>query len=112
MPIEISMSGQDAGEELASLYAWIRDDDGIRRHASMTFQAGEPGPGQMGSELAVIQLVVDSGFQALNFALAYAAWRASRRSRPGVTIHCNGTRAEIEDEPEAVEVIVRVLDAG
>ena len=82
MPIEIRMNGQDAGEEIASLYRWLSDDDDLRRHARLSLMGSESEPGKMGATFEVIQLVVDSGFQALNFAIAYATWRGTRRSRP------------------------------
>lgn len=86
MPIQIRMNGPDSDQELASLYGWLGDESEIRQHARISMAATEPGPSEMGTAFDVIQLVVDSGFQAANLALAYAAWRATRRVRPQVTI--------------------------
>lgn len=110
MPIEIRMSGQDAEDELASLCAWLRDDQDLRGHARISLRGDGPRPEEMGSAFDVIQLVVDGGFQALNFAVTYATWRATRRSHPRVTITYEGTRVSLSDEPETVDVIVRALN--
>jgi Effector Associated Constant Component 1 len=112
MPIRIRMSGPDADLELGSLYAWLSEEPDIRQHALISMMTAEPGPSDMGTAFDVIQLVVDSGFQAANLALAYAAWRATRR--PGhvrATIEADGTRrAALDDtETDIVEVIVRTL---
>lgn len=114
MPIRIRMSGPDSDRELGSLYAWLGDESEIRQHARMSVVAAQPGPSDMGAAFDVIQLVVDSGFQAANLALAYAAWRATRPVRPKVTIEKDGTRPVALDDtdPDIVEVIVRVLELG
>lgn len=103
------MTGQGTEDELASLYAWLRDEDDVRSHASMSFTSAEPRPGELGATFDVIQLVVDGGFQALNFAIAFATWRHTRRSRPQVTITCGDASVSLADEPEMVDVIVRTL---
>lgn len=112
MPIRIRMSGPGADRELSSLYAWLGDEPEIRLHARVSMVAAEPGSSGMGAAFDVVQLVVDSGFQAANLALAYAAWRATRPSRPQATIEVDGTRrAALDDsEPDIVQVIVRILE--
>lgn len=111
MPIRISMSGPDADEELGSLYRWLGDEPEIRQQARLSMVAAEPGPSEMGAAFDVIQLVVDSGFQAANLALAYAAWRATRPRHPQVTIEVDGARRAALDDagPNVVEVIVRTV---
>ena len=111
MAIQIRMTGSEAEQELGSLYAWLHDDEDIRRHARMSLVPPESGPSDMGTAFEVIQLVVDSGFQTLSLALAYASWRASRPSRRhGVTIECDGSKITLDaDEPHTVDVIVRAL---
>ncbi len=111
MPIQIRMSGPDADQELSSLYAWLCDEPEIRQYARVSMVAAEPEPSGMGAAFDVIQLVVDSGFQAANLALAYSAWRATRRRHPQVTIERDGTVEITLDYagPDAVDVIVRAL---
>jgi peptide/nickel transport system substrate-binding protein len=112
MPIRIYMSGPDSERELASLYAWLGEEWSVRQHARMSMAAPEPGPSDMGAAFDVIQLVVDSGFQAANFALAYAAWRSTRAAHPKVTIEIDGARnVEVEGtDADATEAIVRFLE--
>ena len=97
--IEIKMSGHDAEEELRSLYAWLQDEPDVRRTAEMTLTAGagKPGVGEMGAAIDVIQLVIGDGFQALNLALAYAAWRGTRAKHPAVTIEHAGTKVMLDE---------------
>ncbi len=110
MPIEIRVAGPSADQELASLYSWLREEPGVRRHARISLTAAEPLPGQMGAAFDIIQLVVDSGFQALNLALAYATWRSTRPVRPQVIIERGGTRLTLDDaDPDTVDAIVRAL---
>lgn len=111
MPIQIRMTGPDADRDLGSLYEWLHEESDIRRYAQMKLVAAKPGPSAMGAAFDVIQLVVDSGFQALNLALAYATWRATRPSGSQVTIESEGTRITLEGaEPDAVDIIVRALN--
>ena len=110
MPIQIRMTGPDADRELSSLYAWLREQPDIRHHARMSLIGPEPGPSDMGAAFDVIQLVVDSGFQTLNLALAYAAWRATRPGHPQVTIERDDTKITLDGaEPDTVDAIVRAL---
>ena len=110
MRIQIRVAGQDADQELRSLYAWLLEDSDLRRQAQASLVVTEPQPAEMGGALELIQLVVDSGFQALSLALAYASWRATRPSRPQVTIERDGVNITLDDaEPDAVEAIVRGL---
>jgi hypothetical protein len=108
--ITIRMKGSEADQELASFYGWLNADPGVRRHARMSLVTAEPGTSDMGAALEIIQLVVDSGFQALNLALAYATWHATRPRRPEVVIESGDTKITVCDaEPETVDAIVRAL---
>ena len=114
MPIQIRVTGPETEQELSSLLAWLRADEDLRRHAHLSLVAEEPGPGDMGAGFEVIQLVVDSGFQVLSLALAYATWRTSRptRRKVTVTIERDGSTITLEDaepEPETVAAIIRAL---
>jgi hypothetical protein len=109
--IQIRMSGPGADGELASLYAWLRDEPDIRRHAQVSLLSAETGPADMGTAFDVLQLIVDSGFQAASLALAYAAWRATRPRPPHVTIDHDGVTVTLDgSESDTAEVIVQVLE--
>ena len=109
--IEIRAQGPEAEQELRSLRAWLQDEERVRWHAQISMVPEKPKPGELGSALDVIQMVVDDGFQALNFALAYVAWRATRSDRPKVTIERHGTKLTVNDaDPDVVNKIVRTLE--
>ena len=64
----------------------------------------------MGAAFDIIQLVVDSGFQALSLALAYATCAAPVRGWPQVIIERGGTRLTLDDaDQDTVDAIVRAL---
>jgi Effector Associated Constant Component 1 len=110
MAIQIQMSGSDAESELGSLYAWLQEEPDIRHHSSMSLKSTKASPSEMGAAFDVIQLVVDSGFQALSLALAYATWRATRPRRPQVTIERDGAKVTLDDaDPDTVQAIVQAL---
>ena len=111
MAIQIRVSGPSADAELASLYAWLRDESDIQRHVQMSLMNTEDWPAEMGTVFDIIQLVVDSGFQAANLALAYAAWRATRPRPPQVTIEHDGVTVTLNgSESDTVEAIVQILE--
>ncbi|MEO3973187.1 hypothetical protein [Streptomyces sp. CAU 1734] len=90
MLIEVRLGGDDAEDDLRSFCAWLRDEPDIRRHASVTLETGAPVPGGLGAPLEVIQLVIDSSFQLASLALAYAAWRATRRNPGDISVRRDG----------------------
>lgn len=113
MSIFIRVDGDGAASadgELRSLYGWLLNEPEIRRHARVSLVSEEPEAGRMGAALEAVKLVVDSGFQAANLALAYAAWRAGRPSRSVVTIERDGTTVSLADaDPDEIDKIVRLL---
>jgi len=113
VPIQIRMTGPGAEHKLGSLLACPRADADLRRHARMSLVPAEPGPGDMGAAFEVIQLVVDSGFQTLSLALAYATWRTSRPARHQltITIERDGSTITLDEaEPDTVDAIIRALE--
>jgi Effector Associated Constant Component 1 len=113
MSIYIRTDGDAAEGELRSLYQWLLNEPEVRRNSTVSLVSNEPESGQMGAALEAIKLVVESGFEGLNLALAYAAWRATRPARPTVTIERNGTTISLSDaDPGDVDKIVRILGAG
>ena len=68
----------------ASLYRWLRDDPDSRRDLDVALDS-EPRPGQMGAFDVITALVTEStGIGSL--AVAFAAWRDSRRRPPTVKV--------------------------
>lgn len=110
MTIQIRMTGPDADRELGSLYAWLQEEPDIRRYSRMSLVSAEPSSSEMGAEFEVIKLVIDSGFQVLSLALAYASWRATRPHCPQVTIEHDGAKITLDDaDPDTVQAIVRAI---
>lgn len=108
--ITIRATGPSAEEEIRSLFAWLNDEADVRQHTRISLSASQPGVGEMGAALDVIQLVTDSTFQILNLALAYANWRTSRPTRTRVTIERKGVKVQLDEtDDEAVRKIVRAL---
>ncbi len=111
MAFKIRVSGQHAEQELRSLYAWLQDEPSVRRHAQISLVPEKPRPGELGAALKIIQLVIDSGFQAVNFALAYATWRDTRPSQPEITIETHDMRLTLDGaDPDVVQKIVRAIE--
>lgn len=111
--IHVTMNGADSGQEIRSLYAWLQDDDHVRRYARVSLKARPPRPGEMGLDFETIELLVSSGFELANLALAYLSWRSSRIDKPTVTIR----RGDIEvvltkGSEESITTIIKALDSG
>ncbi|MBB5775044.1 effector-associated constant component EACC1 [Nonomuraea jabiensis] len=112
MSICIQFDGRGSEQELRSLREWLIDDPEMRRHAKIRLGGAPVEDGEMGSALEVIELITNSGFQAITFALAYVSWRSTRPAKPSATIEHNGMKIVLSDgDPETVEKIVRMLES-
>jgi len=109
MDVSITTSSTDAENDLRSLCQWLREDSYIRRHASVDLGAVEPAAGRMGALFDSIELVLNSGFQMGNLALAWAAWRATRPRAPEVTFERNGMKVTLSGQD--AETAARLLAA-
>lgn len=108
--IQVSMSGEEAEQELRSFYRWLQDDEDIRRHARVSLHPNAPKQGEMGSALEAIELVLNYGFEVANFAFAYAAWRQTRRDKPKVTIKRGEIEVTITDDEKTIKNIIQALN--
>lgn len=73
--------------------------------------AAEPRPAEMCTAFDVIQLAVDSGFQAMSLALSFAVWKATRPRQPQVAIERNGTTVTLDGpERDTTKVIVEIFE--
>jgi hypothetical protein len=111
MVIRISMDGVGADEELRSLREWLIDTPEVRQNAAVTLEAAPSQPGRMGAgAMEWIQLITGNAWSAASFAMAYVAWRSSRRLGPTVTIEHNGVKLTLHDaDAETVARITRDL---
>lgn len=94
--IEVRLDKGESEDDLRSLCDWLRDEPEIRRHANVTLVTGVPEPGGLGASVEAIQLIVDAGFQLANLALAFAAWKATRRNTSVVEVRVDGNRVEMQ----------------
>ncbi|WP_405797572.1 hypothetical protein [Streptomyces sp. NBC_01506] len=92
--------------QLASLYAWLQDVDGLR--GVVALRGAPPVPGTMGAALDVITVAVGSGGVAGILARSVATWLVrGRRSDVKVTVTTeNGRSLEVDvrgaRDPEAL----------
>ncbi|MFE7182610.1 effector-associated constant component EACC1 [Streptomyces erythrochromogenes] len=110
----MGFSAPDGRDDLhltvGELYDWLRRDGELRRVATVSRVTGHA-PGTMGA-LDVIDVVVGQGIAAVNLGVAYATWRAARRTAPGLVVTLPGgtvTVTVIDDGPEALERILAAL---
>ncbi|MCX5330093.1 hypothetical protein [Streptomyces sp. NBC_00140] len=110
MRVVIAAPEHEDGQLLADeLHDWLVGDTELHRTAEIR-RPSVPRPGTMGPA-AVIEIVVSQGIAALNLAIAYASWRSTRPSPPGLTVTLPGgaTLTVRDDSPEALERILAAL---
>ncbi|MFD0315773.1 effector-associated constant component EACC1 [Streptomyces flavalbus] len=109
--IEIRVGG--GGPATADLYRWLRRDPRVRRHAQVTLGRSRPDAAVMGA-YDVVELVVGQGIAALNLALSYAAWRATRPAAPSVTLTANGRSITVRGrcDEATTRLIAELLQDG
>ena len=111
----INVSITDPGNRMAhnSLHNWLNNNQYIKDNAQLTLL--DSPPDGMGPELEVIQLVLSSGFDLAQLALAFAEWRArSRETAAPIAVQANGRRTELSlddmaDNDDEKYVIRRAL---
>ena len=89
MRIRFELSGSGSEQELGSLYQWLSDDRELREQARIIPDDEAP-PGEMGGALDAVVAVLSAGAGVGQLAVAYAAWRDSRRPRSSITIVVHG----------------------
>ncbi|WP_436773911.1 effector-associated constant component EACC1 [Yinghuangia sp. YIM S09857] len=96
-------------DDFVQLLKWLQGDDQLARHAVVSRADETAKPGEMGTALEVVQLVVDSGFQTLNLVMTCALWRQSRYRPPVVTIEHNGVRVTVDSSD--ADAVARIAEA-
>ncbi|MET7401199.1 hypothetical protein ABZS66_47745 [Dactylosporangium sp. NPDC005572] len=94
--------------ELAALHSWLRSDRDLLRTADVTASAGQGGTM---NAVEVINLVLTHVAAGANFALAFEAWRRTRRRPQPLTLtRPDGTKLTVDpDSPAAKEAIIEFL---
>ena len=94
MIINIRIADPDNKRALNSLHNWLNNNQYIKENAQLKLP--DSAPEGMGPELDVIQLVLSSGFDLANLALAFAEWRdKSRGTAAPIDVRANGRTTEL-----------------
>ncbi|MFG3322541.1 hypothetical protein ACGF3J_31240 [Streptomyces sp. NPDC048171] len=107
MRVELRPAPDDDVQTALDLYAWLRKDPDIRRHAELTLGSSDPTGEAMGAT-EIVGLVLGQTFAALNLALAYASWRAARRTAPPITITVGSRSLTVAGASE--ETLLRIVE--
>lgn len=113
MIINIRIADPDNKRAHNSLHNWLNSNQYIRDNAELRLP--DSAPEGMGSEFDVIQLVLRSGFDLANLALAFAEWRdKSRETAAPIAIQSNGRTTELSldhltDSGDEAYVVRRAL---
>lgn len=110
MEILVRISDEKAEEDLRSFYHWLLEENEIRRTSRISLIGAQPQDSEMGATLEIIKLVVESGFELGNLALAYAVWRENRPNQAAITIECDGVKVTLtEADKDSADKILRAL---
>jgi Effector Associated Constant Component 1 len=100
--IGLSVPGEGDHESLMSLYEWLEDDREIRQQADIRLVEASRQQGSMAGEFELISLLISSGFNIGNLAIALANWRSSRTVPPPVRIAADNLEVTIETSDSRV----------
>ncbi|MFI9100527.1 hypothetical protein ACIGXA_08360 [Streptomyces fildesensis] len=113
MQIALRLQGGEPEESLRSLRDWLLADRTVRRDIPQATLGSSlaPEPGQQGSVIDVLSLIVNSGLSAGSLAVSVATWRATRPGVSTVTIErADGASVTISHaEPDEAQRLVREL---
>jgi Effector Associated Constant Component 1 len=99
-------------DDTRSLRTWLRDEPEIRRYGQPAVPADDP-PGQLGSGLEVLALVVGSGLSTAQLVLSIIMWRSSHGRPIRVVIERDDRRVPVDtDDPGEAARIAAELEAG
>lgn len=113
MIINIRIADPDNKRAHNSLHNWLNNNQYIRENAQLKLP--DSAPDGMGPEFDVIQLVLSSGFDLANLALAFAEWRGkSRETAAPIAVQANGRTTELSlddmaDSGDEAYVVRRAL---
>ncbi|MDT0310589.1 hypothetical protein RM780_27105 [Streptomyces sp. DSM 44917] len=113
MEFTLATSAVGAGDEaeLRSLHRWLTEDPYVRRNARADLAGAVPAEGEMsGGALEYVRLVLDSGFQLANLALAWYAWRGTRPRPPEITVEHGGKKVTLSgQDPDTAARLLAAL---
>ncbi|WP_353962644.1 hypothetical protein [Streptomyces sp. NBC_00687] len=107
------MVSDSVEHDARSLYEWLLLDRAIRRDGLLTMASSSfPVPGQQGSVIDLVSLVLGSGISAASLGVSVASWRTTRPQPPTMCIErADGTRVTITgtSQAEAQRLIEQLL---
>ncbi|MGV9270046.1 effector-associated constant component EACC1 [Kitasatospora sp. NPDC003701] len=114
MDITITLAAQEGGpasQLLAeSLHRSLLNNDAARTHARPQLLRQPPAPGQLGTAMDIIQLVLGTGFSAASLGVSIAQWRSTKSPTVTVTVERDGASVTVTGaDAAAVEEAVRRL---
>lgn len=113
MIINIRIADPDNKRAHNSLHNWLNNTQYIKENAQLKLP--DSAPDGMGPEFDTIQLVLSSGFDLANLALAFAEWRdKSRETAAAIAVQANGRTTELSlddmaDSGDEAYVVRRAL---
>src|ERR1700733_8880504 len=113
MIINIRIADPDNKRAHNSLHNWLNSNQYIKENAQLKLP--DSAPDGMGPEFDTIQLVLSSGFDLANLALAFAEWRdKSREKAAPIAVQANGRMTELSlddlaDSGDEAYVVRRAL---
>jgi hypothetical protein len=108
----LRVEGDQAADDLRSLWKWLHDSPSIRRTSTISLLEESPVQGEMGIGLDAIQLVTGNVWSAASFVMSLVAWRQTRPRSPRVTIRRGDTEITLADSTETeIQQAVAALEA-
>jgi hypothetical protein len=102
-----------AADESRSLRSWLRDEPEVRRHGEPATPADDTAPGQMGTGIEVLSLVLGSGLSAAQLVMSIIMWRAARGQPIRVIIERGNREVTVDtDDPGEAEAIAAKLESS
>jgi hypothetical protein len=97
-------------DDIRSLHTWLRDEPAVRTFGNPTTSSTQP-PGEMGTGLEVLALVLGTGLSAAQLALSIIMWRATRDKPVRVVIERDDRLVPVDTtSPEQAEEIAARLE--
>ncbi|MFJ3790989.1 hypothetical protein [Kitasatospora sp. NPDC090091] len=109
MRLDISVTGDEDGVAVPSLYRWLTADQDLKG-CVISLGDDEPVANTMGPGLDLISVVLGNGIALGSLAISVANWRESRARLPEVRLVRGGTTVEVRDgTPQQVQRMLEAL---
>jgi hypothetical protein len=100
-----------SADESRALSTWLRDEPQVRAYGQPQAAADDT-PGEMGTGLEVLTLVLGTGLSAAQLALSIIMWRATRNEPIRVVIERDDRQVTVDtSDPDDAAAIATRLEA-